>query len=143
MRVNATGHFFKWFEGKKCAPYFSPFEIILNIHRENPDVVQPDLMLICDLDEFLDEDGYYRGVPTLVMEILSGSSRSKDMVTKLNLYMQSGVKEYWVVNPMNKEISIYKFEDKDIKDSKTSTIGMTCRSFIFEGLEIKPENIFK
>ncbi len=135
--------FSNWLAGKKCEVYFSPFDILLNIHRENPDVVQPDLMVICDLDEHLDEDGYYRGVPTLVMEILSKSSRRKDMLLKLNLYMQSGVQEYWVVNPLNKEISVYFFVDKDIKDSRNCIMGMTCNSFIFEGLEVKLENIFK
>lgn len=140
-RLHAS--FFNWFEGKKCVPYFSPFDIILNIHRENPDVVQPDLMVICDLDEHMDENGYYMGVPALVIEILSGSSRSKDMVVKMNLYMQSGVHEYWIVNPMNREISIFMFEDKSIKDSKTCVVGMTCESFIFKGLEIKLDTIFK
>ncbi len=135
--------FSNWLEGKKCDVYFSPFDIVLNIHRENPDVVQPDLMVICDLDEHLDEDGYYRGVPSLVLEILSSSSKRKDMLLKLNLYMQSGVKEYWVVNPINKEITVYMFENKDIKDHKNCVMGMACKSFIFEGLEIKLENVFK
>lgn len=135
--------FYNWFEGKKCVPYFSPFDIILNIHRENPDVVQPDIMVICDLDEHMDEKGYYSGVPTLVVEILSGSSRKKDMLVKLNLYMHSGVREYWIVNPMNREISIYVFEDKDIKDSKVCVAGMMCESFIFKGLGIKLDTVFK
>lgn len=134
--------FSNWFEGKKCMPFFSPFDITLNLHRENPDVVQPDMMVICDLEEHMNESGYYMGVPLLVLEILSHSSRKKDIITKLNLYMQSGVKEYWIVNPLNKEIAVYLFEAKEIEDSRTFIMGTVCESFIFKGLKVKLENIF-
>lgn len=136
------GLFFNWFNGKKCVPYFSPFDITLNLQRENPDVVQPDLMVICDLEEHMAEDGYYMGVPALVVEVLSNSGRSKDLIVKMNLYMRSGIREYWIVNPFNNEISIYLFENNEIKDSRAYVMGMICESFIFKGLAVKPEDIF-
>ncbi len=49
--------FLNWFEDKKCIPFFAPFDVTLNLQRENPDVVQPDLIVICDLNEHLDENG--------------------------------------------------------------------------------------
>ncbi len=76
------------------------------------------------------------------MEILSESTRRKDLITKLNLYMCAGVLEYWIVNPKNKEITIYLFEDKNIKDHRTYTAGMTCSSYLFEGLKVVLEDIF-
>ncbi len=136
------GAFFNWFEGKNCIPFFAPFDITLNLQRENPDVVQPDLIVICDLDDHLADNGYYMGVPSLLVEILSESTKRKDLITKLNLYMNSGVSEYWIVNCGNGEITIYKFEDKNIKDNKTFITGMTCKSFIFEGLEINTDGLF-
>jgi Uma2 family endonuclease len=42
-------------------------------------------MIICDLEEKLDEKDYYKGIPSLVVEILSDSTRSKDMIKKLDL----------------------------------------------------------
>ncbi len=64
------------------------------------------------------------------------------MITKLNLYMNAGIKEYWTVNCENREITIYAFEDSNIKQNKTFLTGMTCRSFIFEGLELKLDGLF-
>jgi Uma2 family endonuclease len=100
------------------------------------------MMVICDLEEQMNESGYYMGVPLLVLEILSHSSWKKDITTKLNLYMHSGVQEYWIVNRMNKEIAVCLFEDKEIEDSRTFIMGTVCESFIFKGLKVKLENIF-
>ncbi|WP_207447761.1 Uma2 family endonuclease [Bacillus sp. SD088] len=66
-------------------------------------------MVICDLDDHINESDYYMGVPSLVVEVLSESTRSKDMVKKLDLYMETGVKEYWIVNPFNRDVTIYYF----------------------------------
>jgi prevent-host-death family protein len=134
--------FYNWFEGKKCIPYYAPFDITLNLQKENPDVIQPDLIVICDLEEYLDDTGYYMGIPTLVVEILSESTRRKDILTKLNLYMSSGICEYWIADPINREISVYLFEDKTIKDKKTYLSGMVCESFVFKGLKVKLDGLF-
>src|SRR5690554_2548245 len=97
--------FYNWFQEKKCRPFFAPFDITLKRNSDNINVVQPDLMVICDLEKNLDERGYYMGIPTLVVEIISESSRSKDLIKKLDLYMSTGVKEYWIINPLNQEVS--------------------------------------
>lgn len=106
-------------------------------------VVQPDLMIICDLDDHLDERDYYTGVPALVVEVLSESTRSKDIVKKLDLYMESGVSEYWIVNPFNKEITIYHFEHRDVKSVSTYKQNETAPSSYFDELEIEMNRIFK
>ncbi|HHU62374.1 MAG: Uma2 family endonuclease [Bacillota bacterium] len=59
------------------------------------------LKVICD-EENVSQGGKYKGTPTLVVEIVSPSSRSKDIVTKLDFYMQSGIREYLIVDPDNK-----------------------------------------
>jgi prevent-host-death family protein len=134
--------FFSYFEGKKCIPFFAPFDITLNTHKKSPDVVQPDLSVICDLDEQMNENGYYMGTPSLVLEILSENTKRKDMVTKLNLYMCSGVKEYWIVNCESREIAVFHFEEGNILENKTFLAGMVCQSFIFSGLQVNMEGLF-
>ncbi|MGI6422459.1 MAG: Uma2 family endonuclease [Syntrophomonadaceae bacterium] len=54
--------------------------------------MQPDLLIACDLENNVNENGKYMGTPTLCVEIISKSTRSKDMVDKLNTYMLSGVR---------------------------------------------------
>ena len=77
-------------------------------------MVQPDILVICDREN-IDEKGRYHGVPTLVVEILSGSSKRIDFLKKLDLYMTAGVKEYWIVNPDSKVVYVYSLKDNNIE----------------------------
>lgn len=45
------GAFFNWFKTKKCKPMFSPFDITLKRDNGKMNVVQPDLIVICDLEK--------------------------------------------------------------------------------------------
>jgi prevent-host-death family protein len=134
--------FYNWFRGKKCQPMFAPFDITLKRAQEAINVVQPDLMVICDLEENLNEQGYYMGVPTLVLKIISESTRSKDFIKKLDLYMSTGVTEYWIVNPLNHEVSIYLFEDNSISKNTTYKNNETAASFSFPELGVKLAEVF-
>lgn len=137
------GIFYNWFRGKKCRPMVAPYDITLRRHENDINVVQPDIMVICDLEEKLGKDDYYKGVPALIMEIISESTRSKDFVKKLNLYMYSGVEEYWVVSPINREVMIYRLKDNDIIDNRTFRAGETAVSFIFQGLTVDLGKVFR
>lgn len=135
--------FYSWFQGKTCRPMVAPYDIELRRTPDNINIVQPDLMVICDLEEHLDEDDYYKGVPALVVEILSAITRSKDLIKKLDLYMSCGVKEYWIVNPLNKEIAVYRFEENNIHSSITYKGDEAARSFLFDGLSAALDKVFR
>ena len=128
--------FYNWFKGKKCTPMIAPFEIKLKRNESGKNMVQPDLMVICDLEEELGEDDYYNGVPKLIVEIISSSTKSKDYVKKLDLFMSCGVSEYWIVDPIDKEVHIFVFNDKELSDKKTCSFNETVKSFTFQGLEV-------
>ena len=133
---------YNWFKGKPCQPLTAPFDVTLVKQTDNINVVQPDILVICD-KENIDVKGKYKGVPTLVVEVLSHSTRSKDMLKKLDLYMQTGIKEYWLVDPAKKEIFVYTFKDQDILDYTVYTDNKTVRSDVFEGFEIELGSIFE
>jgi Uma2 family endonuclease/antitoxin (DNA-binding transcriptional repressor) of toxin-antitoxin stability system len=137
------GIFYNWFRGKECAPLVAPFDITLKRSEENINVVQPDIMVICDLAQKLNEKGFYMGVPALVVEILSEYTQSKDLIKKLDLYMSCAVREYWVVNPLNGEVTVYLFEDHNISRSITYRKPEVAQSYIFEGLSAALDQIFK
>lgn len=134
--------FYNWFQGKKCRPMFAPFDITLKRNAENINVVQPDLMVICDLEENLNEKDYYMGVPALVVEIISETTRNKDFIKKLDLYMSTGVKEYWIINPLNREVSVYLFEANNISQNATYKNDESAVSYYFTGLEVSLGEIF-
>lgn len=135
--------FYNWFQGKKCAPFVAPYDITLRRNPENINVVQPDIMVICDLEEKLNEKDYYMGTPALVVEILSEATRRMDLIKKLDLYMSCGVEEYWIVNPLNRELTVYQFQANDFHQHTTFKQNDKAQSFIFPGLTAELERIFK
>ncbi len=135
--------FYNWFQGKKCTPMVAPYDITLKRNQENTNVVQPDIMVICDLEEKLDENDYYQGVPDLVVEILSEGTRSKDLIKKLDLYMSCDVREYWIVNPLSREVTVYLFEDKNISNNITYRKSEIIQSYIFKGLSVELDRVLK
>lgn len=137
------GIFYNWFQGKKCTPLVAPYDITLRRDPEDINIVQPDIMVICDLEEKLDENDYYKGVPALVVEILSEGTRRKDLIKKLDLYMACDVREYWIVNPTNREVVVYLFEDREISSYTTYRKTETVQSYIFEGLSAELGRIFR
>ncbi|QUI24555.1 type II toxin-antitoxin system Phd/YefM family antitoxin [Vallitalea pronyensis] len=141
--MELVGLFYNFFNGKPCQPAFAPFDITLKRNAENINIVQPDLMIICDLEEHLNDRDYYMGVPTLAVEIISQSSRKKDYIKKLDLYMDCGVKEYWIVNPFNQEITIFSFTNKTITANRTFNLSEEAVSYHFEDLKVNMQQVFQ
>jgi Uma2 family endonuclease len=97
-------------EGKRCEVYSAPFGVrLFEKDGDRPEdvdtVVEPDITVVCDTSR-LDQHGC-KGAPELVMEILSPSNRRHDMLVKLNLYQRAGVREYWIVNPDDKDVQVF------------------------------------
>lgn len=138
--IIATFH--DWFKGKKCQPLFAPLDVTLFKSEGDINVVQPDVMVLCDLDK-IDEKGKYWGVPTLLVEVLSDSTRKRDLEKKLDLYKETGVREYWMVDPAKKEIYLYSFENLKIKDQKVFTGDMIIESMYFKSLKVSLPKMFQ
>jgi Uma2 family endonuclease len=134
---------YNYLKGKDCVVFSAPFDVKLKKDdREYPKIVVPDISVICDKTG-LDEYGY-TGVPTLIIEILSPSNQSHDLVFKLNLYMKYGVKEYWIVNPFLNTVQIYYLNDDgqyyqaDVKREE----GIV-QSIVLKEFEIDIKELFK
>lgn len=100
-------------EGRPCRPYVAPFDVRLprgdEADRDIDTVVQPDLVVVCDRSK-LDERGC-RGAPDWVVEILSPSTAGHDLITKRRLYERVGVREYWLVHPVDRIVTVYRRQD--------------------------------
>lgn len=135
--------FYDYFKGKKCRVFFAPFDVHFKKKDiKEPDVMQPDILVACDVENNVTEKGRYMGTPTLVLEILSDSTRSKDMIDKLNTYRLSGVKEYWIIDPRQENIMVYDFSEYEIDRYKTYERGCDALSFVFDGLAVDVEGLF-
>jgi Uma2 family endonuclease len=69
--------------------------------------VQPDLLVLAPEEGALIREGRLETVPLLVVEILSPSNPEHDLVTKLELYANAGVPEYWVFRPVERDVIIH------------------------------------
>ncbi len=139
-------HFNNYFRKKPCRSLTAPLDVRLfgfaTKFEEDPNVVQPDIVVICDEDK-VNKDNKYEGIPTLIVEVLSPSTKGKDMAIKLHLYMKSGVLEYWIVDLENNRINQYSFSpERDIGSLNTFQEEDTIKSTVFEGLEIPLREIF-
>ena len=69
--------------------------------------------MICDPNKLTDRG--CTGAPDWIVEIVSPGNSSHDYVRKLNLYMDAGVREYWIVNPKEQEVLVYFLEQDKFK----------------------------
>ncbi len=73
------------------------------------------------------------GAPDWIIEIVSTGSRQMDYYRKLFKYHMTGVREYWIVDEQKDCITVYNFENEDIKDYSFSD---TVKAGIYDDLEI-------
>ena len=135
--------FNEYFKGQKCRVFLAPFDVHFKKKEiKEPDVMQPDILIACDLENNITEKGRYMGTPALVVEILSDSTRTKDMIDKLNTYRLSGVKEYWIIDQRQENIMVYSFDDHEIDRFKTYDQGCIAQSVVFSGLSADIERLY-
>ena len=114
-----------------CEVNVAPFAVFLN--KDDRNYVEPDISVVCDKDK-LNEKGC-SGAPDWIMEIVSPSTASHDYIYKLNLYAKAGVREYWVVDPIEKSIYVY-FLEKDRFKAKSYTFQDKIKANIYQDLWI-------
>ena len=83
----------------------APCDVVLS----DFDVVQPDLIFVAHAQRSIITDANIRGVPTLLVEILSEGNRKLDETIKRQRYTHYGVPEYWIVDPELDLVKIYRF----------------------------------
>jgi len=113
----------------KCIPMISPVDVQIKCDDKN--MVQPDVFVLCDRSRFKEENIY--GAPEFIVEVISPSSRRKDNFTKLLLYCEAGVREYWLVDPKKKYVLVYDLQNEEVDMAKTYTFEEKVPVGIFDG----------
>ena len=131
----------------KCKVFSAPFDVRFPKQKETADdkidtVVQPDICVVCDLSK-LDERGCC-GAPDMIVEILSPSTIRKDVFDKFALYEESGVKEYWIVHPKDKAITVFLLQkDGRYDEGITYEWEVKVPVHVFDGHLIDLNDIFE
>ncbi len=132
-------------QGKKCTPFISPIDVVLSEY----DVVQPDVIVVCDPSKITEKN--IQGAPDFILEVLSPSTSKKDRWTKKELFEKHGVREYILVEPVAQYVERFtleknnKFHSGDVFDAVqtmplTSLEGIEIPLWEVFGIEKPPEN---
>ena len=135
-----------YLEGKRCKVYSAPFGVrLFERNGDSPEdvdtVVEPDISVVCDRSK-LDDHGC-KGAPDMLIEILSPSTLRHDQLVKLNLYQQAGVREYWIVDPMNKSVQVFLRDNEGYLNSH-EVYGQTdiAKVNVLDGCFIELSKVF-
>ncbi|WP_353718060.1 Uma2 family endonuclease [Dyadobacter sp. 676] len=134
-----------YFENHYCQAFSAPFDVRLPRKNRNVEdqkiytVVQPDLCVICD-ESKLDDHGCL-GAPDLIVEILSPGNSKIEMHNKFELYQESGVREYWLVEPSQNAVLVYVLNDEGKYVGLPPAVE-SIQSSIFPDLKIDLNRIF-
>ena len=117
-----------------CEVVPAPFAVFLN--KDNQNYVEPDISVICDQSKLYDKG--CMGAPDWIIEIVSTSSRRMDYLIKLLKYQNTGVREYWIVDPQKQRITIHNFENETLEEY---SFNDTVKAGIYEDLYINFSHI--
>ena len=114
VSMSLSAQLYQYLRGKTCRVVSAPFAVrLFEKEGDRPEdvktVVQPDIAVICDRAK-IDRIGC-KGAPDLVIEILSPSNRRHDQIKKMDLYWRAGVREYWIVDPEEKTVLTYRWNE--------------------------------
>lgn len=121
--------------GKPCRAYVAPFDVRFDADDASSKLVQPDLLVVCDRDKITPRGVV--GAPDWIVEILSPGTAGKDQIVKRQLYEANGVREYWLIQPFDKVMTVYRL-GIDGRYAPPDILEMTGRLAIsaVPGLEI-------
>ncbi|GGJ06926.1 hypothetical protein GCM10010885_15100 [Alicyclobacillus cellulosilyticus] len=131
--------FAMYLRGKDCQAYIAPMDLCFEESLQTRDVVQPDLFVMCGR---YGRDKRIVGVPVLVIEVLSPSTATQDLIRKLNLYQRVQVPEYWVVDPGEQVIHVYRHDGTALRWMAEFKRGDTLCPARFPDLALDVGTIF-
>ena len=130
---------------KPCRAYVSPVDVRLPKADEADEaidtVVQPDVLVVCDAAK-TDRRGI-RGAPDLAVEVLSPSTASHDQVRKLRVYERAGVREYWLVHPIDRVLTIYRLDQGRYGKPDVCELGGETQVGVLEAVVIRWDRLLE
>jgi len=136
---NLHGQLFNFLKGKPGRVYAAPVGVRLNADKGDNTVLEPDIVVVCDRSKIGSQ--VITGAPDMVIEILSPSTAGRDRVLKFNQYLQAKVREYWIIDPDSKTVSVHVLKgDEYIAHAYAETD--TAPVHVLEGCVIDLADVF-
>ena len=119
--------------------YHAPFDVVLS----DTDVVRPDLLFVSNERSQIITPENIQGAPDLVVEILSPSTATRDRTFKRTLYARHGVREYWMVDTSEKDITVLLLGDRGFEVVDVYSESEALTSPTLGGLRFNLDDIFQ
>ena len=113
-----------------CKVYPAPFAV--NLFADDTTFVEPDVSVICDRSKLSDRG--CEGAPDFIVEVASPSNSDMDYISKLSLYRDAGVREYWICDPQRERTRVFVFDPSSTYQELP--FGETVSSTVLPGFTI-------
>ena len=119
--------------------YIAPFDVVFDNHN----VTEPDMIFVRSDRLAIITDANVQGSPDLIVEVLSPSTRERDLGVKARLYARSGVLEYWVADPEVETLATHRLTDEGYRLAGPYRAGETVQSPLFPGIILAVSDLFR
>jgi Uma2 family endonuclease len=132
-------------EGHPCRPFVAPIDVRLPRDGQSDDesdtVVQPDVFVVCDPGK-LDARGVL-GAPDFIVEVLSPATAARDQIEKRKVYERAGVREYWLVHPTDRVLTLYRSEGERYSPAQVVELALETPVLALPGVIIRWDPVVK
>jgi len=153
VKANIYNIFKNYLKGNICVPHADGQKVVLPSQKKG-DYLVPDFFVVCDRSK-IKPDGVY-GSPDLIAEVLSPKTTKMDRGKKKELYRLNAVKEYWIVDPVNKMLEVYLLKDSNYElnevyrypnvnedDAETEDIKTIFTVNLFPDMAVDLQDVFE
>jgi len=114
----------------------------MDVHLPSGDIVEPDLIFVRRENLAIIQD-WVRGVPDLLVEVLSPSHPERDLIVKRGLYARNGVGEYWIVDPADRSVQILKLSGNRYEPAGYRKGDQALATDLIPGLALIVDSLFE
>ncbi len=118
--------------------FCSPIDVVFSKNN----VVQPDVLYVRKENTGELQGAFVKIAPDLVIEVLSSSTRKHDKVRKMKVYDTFNVAEYWIVDPEDDLVSIYRRRDASLTLVEKVDLDGTITTPLFPGFVLAARTVF-
>jgi Uma2 family endonuclease len=114
----------------------------LDVRLSGDTALQPDLIFVSDARAGIIQEDWIAGAPDLVVEVLSPSTAAYDRVTKLPVYAEADVTEFWLIDPQAKTVEVLRLQGKKYFVDATLAGDQVLISDLFPGWQLPLRDLF-
>ena len=117
----------------------APLDLVLDEY----DVVQPDVVFFrAERRHLVQPYAVTRAAPDIAVEVLSPSTAAIDRGRKMEMFARYGVPEYWIVDPVGRQVEVHVLEDGAYRQAQVATGGDVVRSVLLPDLSFTAAAVF-